>query len=303
MIKKIIFISIFIAAILSSSIYANCFDKEPGSIKIGEYPEFSYVKITTIGSALGLVPISSWSDIEESKWKKSKGSFLLQGVGFVIKGGYIITAAHVVNPGQIVTNPNKYSRYIDKPIKIIHRSIIITAGTEIDRIEYGTYAEIYYLDIKHDIAILKFDPENIYDSLPYELYETRYLSEDGLGGFCNLIQPGDSVAMIARCRDKNRNWAVGFEVRYGKIVSVGIEGIPENKVPAFNMNDFTTDIIIHPGDSGSAMFAFSFGKPVIIGIARANNDYYSPLGRELAKENPRSYATRIDFVKKMLESG
>ena len=299
MAKRKMFILIFITAILIVSISANCFDRKPGSISMGDYPEFSYVKITTIGSAIGLAPIPPY---ESNTWKKSEGSFLLQGVGFVTKGEYIITAAHVVHPTQISTNTNKYALYIDKPIKILQRSIIITADIEVDQIEYGKYAKIYYLDINQDIAILKFKPDNVYESVPYELSETKHPREGGFGGYYSLLRPGDSVAVIVRCRDKNRNWMDEFEIRYGKIISNGITGIPKSMIPAFNMNDFTTDIKIHPGDSGTAIFAFSFGKPVIIGIIRANNDQSSLFGRIPLKHGARSYATRIDFVKKILES-
>jgi len=302
MVKKIIFISIFIITILTSSIYAYCFDKKPGPIEMNEEPEFSYVKITTIGSALGLKPILSWDGTEGIKWKKSEGSFLLQGVGFVINGGYIITAAHVVNPLQITTNIGKYSRYIDKPIKVLHRSIIITSETEIDQINNGAYAKIYYLNIEHDIAILKFEPDNIYEPVPYELTETKFQRKGGFGGYSSLLQPGDSVAVVVRCRDKDGDWTGGFEVRYGKIISEGIKGVPKRIVPAFSMNSFTTDATIYPGDSGSAIFAFSLGKPVIVGVVIATNDTPSPFGGIPSEKGFMSYATRIDFVKKILES-
>jgi hypothetical protein len=302
MTKKIIALFVFIAVIFIGSVCAYSFDKEPGSIAIGGEPEFSYVKITTIGSAEGLVPVLPHPYTGHIKWKKSKGSFLLQGVGFVVKGGYIITASHVVHPTHITTSANKYSHFVDKPIKILFRSIIITGDTEIDEIEYGTYAEIYYLDIEHDIAILKFEPNNIYDSVPYELTETRFYREGGWGGNYSLLQPGDSVAIITRCRDEDEDWATGFEIRYGKIISEGIKGLPENVMPAFSMNDFTTDAIIYPGDSGSAVFAFSLGKPVIVGVVIATNDKPSIFGRIPSKEGFRSYATRIDFVKKIIES-
>jgi len=304
--KKIITaLSVFIAIIFIGFTYAYSFDKNPGSIEMGEYPEFSYVKITTIGSAIGLLPVLSiqpYSVDGSNKWKKSEGSFLLQGVGFVIKGGYIVTAAHVVHPTQVTVNTNRYARYIDKPIKILQRSIIITEDTEVNQIEHGIYAEIYYLDIDHDIAILKFEPNNIYSPVPYKLVKTSELVEGGFGDHYSLLQPGDSVAIIARCRDKEKDWDYGFEIRYGKVTSAGIEGLPKNVIPAFNMNDFTMDIKIYPGDSGSAIFAFSLGEPVIIGVARATNDKPTPLGRVPSKKGFRSYATRIDFARKILES-
>lgn len=302
MAKKIISLFVFIAMIFIGSVCAHSFDKEPGSITVGEEPEFSYVKITTIGSAEGLKPVLPCLYGVCEKWKKSEGSFLLRGVGFVIKNGYIITAAHVVHPTRIAVNMDKYGRYIDNPIKILHRSIIITKDTEIDQIKYGTYAKIYYLDIAHDIAILKFKPNNIYEPVPYELAETKFSRRGGWGGNYSLLRPGDSIAMITRCRDKSGDLAAEFEVRYGKIISEGIEGLPKDKMPAFSMNDFTTDITIYPGDSGSAIFAFLVGEPVIVGVVIATNNIPSPLGDIPSKEGFRSYATRIDFVKKILES-
>jgi len=298
MIKRIIFISMFIAIILAISTGAYCFDKEPGSIDIGDQPEFSYVKITTIGSALGLIPTRPYGP---NNWKKSNGSFLLQGSGFVIKGGYIITAAHVVHPRLMVSNIDKYGRYIGRIMKVLSKSIIITPDSEIDRIAYGIHAKIYYLDTEYDIAILKFEQNNVYDPIPYGLAETKCQHRRTVG-YYSLIQPGDSVALIAKCRDKDGNWLDDFEVRFGKVTSKGVEGMPENKIPALNMNDFTTDLAVYPGDSGSIVLAFYLGKPVVVGVARANNDQLSPIGRMRLEERSRSYVTRIDFIKIILES-
>jgi len=107
--------------------------------------------------------------------------------------------------------------------------------------------------------------------------------------------------MIVRCRGENGELEWGFEIKYGYVISNMVEGVPKEKLPWFNMNDFTMDLVLNGGDSGSAIFAFNKGTPVIIGIARATNEVDNPFDRSDIRDL-RSYATRVDFVKEVVEA-
>jgi hypothetical protein len=88
---------------------------------------------------------------------------------------------------------------------------------------------------------------------------------------------------MARTRDENNKMDSDVEIKHGVIVSSGVS-CETKSLPWFNMWDFTIKVEpnIHGGDSGSPVFAFYDGKPVIIGIIRATS-----------LETGLVYATRI----------
>lgn len=313
MIKKTIAILVFLSIIfISTAAQAYHFDNELDSAAIsknfdflGKDLEHSYVKITTIGVAEGLYP--EYFDIygTKKKWHKKEGAFVLQGVGVIVEGplkyGYIITAAHVVNPLHIMLATDQSCLYQMPPIKVLERSIFITHETDLEEIGCGGVpAVIVHMDTKNDIALLRFKHGNIFSAVSYKLAETMY-TDSWSGDSFSLIESGDSIAIIARKRDDHGNWVHGFEVRYGKIISEAVTGVEDEAKQAFCESDFTMDIKLYSGDSGSPIFAFKGGKPVIIGIARATNE--RSFGRfNIHRSEYRTYAARIDFIKLIIEA-
>ena len=302
MIRKLIALLIFTIVIFTSFGYGWSFDKKHGNIEIGDEPGFTHVKITTIGIASGLVAIPSKNITggNDKKWRKKDGSFLLQGSGCVVSNNYIITAAHVVHPESVTLVEKPWNYYRKSTIKVISRLILVSNEPTLISLQKG--ATIYYLDIKNDIAILKFNSDNIFKPVGYKMSNTDYVERSIL---FDMIKAGDAIAMIVRNRDKDGGWQLGFEIRHGHIISNVVKGVNIEELPWFGMNDFTMDLELYGGDSGSAIFAFRHGIPVIIGIARATNKSDGPIfdkPRSAATRNLRSYAVRIDFVKKVVEA-
>jgi len=293
MIRKFVTLFTFLIIIFISFGYGWSFDKEHGNINIGNEPGFTYVNVTTIGTATGLVPIISKNpyDVNSNKWRKISGSFLLRGMGCVVSNKYVITAAHVVHPASVTLAEQQWNFYRVQPIEVISKLIFISADPTLAGLKNGGVpATIYHLDIDNDIAVLKFDAGNIFEPVRYNLYNTRYL-ERGRSG--DMLRIGDAVAIVARSRDEDGTWTWGFEVRHGHVVSTTIKGVIEKEIPWFGINDFTMDLIIKSGDSGSAIFAFKNGEAVIIGIARATNQTSNPFERRAASllENDKLRST------------
>ena len=306
MIRKLIILFTFLTVMLTGSGYGWSFDSKHGNIELSDEPGFTYVKITTVGVATGLVPIVPKDILDgyNRKWRKKDGSFLLQGTGCVISNKYVITAAHVVHPSSVTLAEKPWNYYKMSPIKVVSRLIFISGDPSLDGLKKGgTAGTIYYLDIENDIAILKFNASNIFEPVNYSLSDTKSFER---GRLIDRIRVGAAVAMVVRNRDKDGQWEWGFKIKYGHVISNRVKGVCKEDLPWFNMNDFTMDLILDKGDSGSVIFAFNMGAPTIIGIARATNESSGPFGFDQPKtcviKDLWSYATRIDFVKKVIEA-
>ncbi len=263
------------------------FDQEPGGFK--EFPaekeyvdlRLSIVNVRTTGEATGIVSI-----FDKTKrgfvWEERKGMFDQRGVGTVMSDRYIVTAAHVVTPSSLTIQVSEGLFWHTDIARVLHRDIWI------GDLEAGIRAFIFYIDIEHDIAVLEYHSP-LFKPLPYEASRTFMLGPLGAESY---IYEENAVAIIVRKRDGSSQPLPWFEVRYGKIISGGVVTDHEKDLPWFNMNDFTMDIALYPGDSGSPVFAFEGGVPVLIGVARAVSIW-----------GTYSYATRIDFIKRILEQG
>jgi len=302
MIRKLIILFTFLAVTFTSFGYGWSFDKKHGSIELGDEPGFTYVKVITVGVATGLVSTPSKNILgsQNKKWREKKGSFLMEGMGCVINDKYVITAAHVVHPILVSLAGSPWNFYKMRPVNVISRSIFITSMPDLSNgLKKGAAsAIIHHLDINNDIAILELNAGHIFKPVKYDLSHTKY---DDRGILFDMIGAGDAVTMVIRSKDKNGGWKWGFETRCGYVVSNMVDGVSKEEMPWFNMNDFTMDLLLKKGDSGSAIFAFKDGNPIIIGVARATNKKVDMLSKSHTKE-VLSYATRIDFVKVVVEA-
>jgi len=268
------FLFVFLPNSIASESYI--FDMELGKFEQFEgqkYINFSttIVEVRTSGHAVGCY----WND--EGEYKKAYGFFEMLGVGFIV-GDYVITASHLITPKEITIQVSDNFYLGVPPISLRDRQIRI--GEEIASVP----AWIYYINEEYDIAITATGTPSSKSSIKYELAPTIMM--EPWVGYIELLEEGVPVAVIARQIDEETNeWGAWFEIRYGKIRS-NKAIVPETFKDVllwFNLNDFTMDLKINPGDSGSPVFAFIDGKPVIIGIVRAclwlSEETYSFAGR------------------------
>lgn len=223
-------------------------------------------RITVYGTAEGL-----YADIDSP----SKGLHSHRGVGvygqsgsaFHIGNGYFVTNAHVVNPARVEIQLTKNFSVIVPVDKIISREIVIGQGTILG----SAPTELVWIDEEHDIALVK-----VMGNWPAMKDPGYRPGWTWVGGEGDLIFIGMPIAVVVAIREDpakgNIEKTPWFEVRYGHIVAckpIIPEGITPDLLPWFQILDVTMDIPIYPGDSGSPVFGFVDGQPVIIGIARA----------------------------------
>ncbi len=295
-------ISILILAILLVAANTWSFDSKPGNIEIDMHSDSTYVKITTTGVALSIVPTTSRSWDQEPGSEQKKTAFLLQGSGFVAAYGYIVTAAHIVEPDRIMVKTSQYARTYGQVTKVLNRVIVITSETELEAQRTGVPATIEYIDMETDIAVLRYDPpNNLLEPIPYEMAKTLVRGRLLSMRTRDRISIGNAVAVVVRGRDEKERWSYGVEVRYGKILSRNIDESVERKDALwFNPYDFSTDLVIYPGDSGSPVFVFNMGKPILVGVARATK--MEPGMIPMRSKEPRCYVARIDRAKMFIDA-
>jgi S1-C subfamily serine protease len=275
------------------------FDKTPGKLdKFGLAPDRyvdlseSVVSVVTRGTGLG----RTFND-DGSKWIAAQGVFGQQGSGVVVRGAdgnlYILTNAHVVTPEAIEIFLSNSTSLITPILKVTHQITVVGSWNEPFRIE----CKIVWISQEDDIAILTpLYSQVLLKPIPYDV-----VSFLDLPGYA----VGDAIVVVTGYRDKDPSkefWPLGivperewyYEARYGKIISCSPKTFKIEALPWFNPGDVTTDIKIYPGDSGSPVFAFVNGKPILIGLMRAYSldiDEYTYEVRGFY-----SYFTRINDV-------
>ena len=242
----------------------------------------SVTTITVQGTALGLYPD------EQGRPKYAYGVFGMQGSGFIVNN-YIITAAHVVNPTSLVVRMPDGAQF-DGPLVHV-KDMTIVAG--------GSPARIFYINVAEDYAILIFDtPCQWFRNLTIKTMDT-WANLLTIFGFypINKLHSGDQVFAIVRVRDENGARTTMSEVRTG-VIRAEKPVVPlgyEDSLPWFSMDDFTTDLVLYPGDSGSPIIGFEDGVPYLIGIGRA-------AGTDPKTGDVYSWCSRIDMVKLITDS-
>lgn len=212
----------------------------------------SVVTVTVQGSGLGLYPGDDWRP------RYGYGTFTMQGSGFIVNN-YIITAAHVVNPMSVFIRCPDGSLF-EGPLVNVTEMMIIVGGSP---------ARVFSINIEQDWAILVFTGPAAWirnlstkcaDTISYYLTIFGFIAVD-------QIHPGDMLIAIVRVRDAEGKRSTKSELRFGKVIAAKPIVPPgdEDALPWFNLNDFTMDVLLLPGDSGSPILAFLDGVPVIVG--------------------------------------
>jgi len=277
---------------------ALAFDNEPSKIDISDInATYSYVRVNTFGSALGIgKSVDLRPDIPLHRSVKRKTHFLLGGVGFVVKKGYIVTAAHVVHPSRVRTMGDYNQVTTEIPIKILSRHIMVSPDVEVDGLLAGFPVELYHLDIERDIAILKYDEDmhDMFKPIPFRMVYTRGMEK---GRRYDTLTPGMAVSTVVRERDEDGNWEYSLEVRNAKLLSGELDDLKYRHLMLYT--DFSVDLLVYNGDSGAPAFAFICGEPVVIGVIRATH-FMSRFGGR--PDTPVTAVARIDTIKTILEA-
>lgn len=252
------------------------FDQVPGKFK--EFTDLregqkvfvlsdGWVMIQTMGEAEGLYPDDDNLNVF---YRRGTGFFSIGGSGYYLGNGYVLTAEHVVKPTKVEIKINSAFSWV-VPIDKIGKTIYSVGGCP---------ATLIWSDPQADLALLQVDPKQTPSLKAYD-YKTAWT----YNGQDSILKEGDVVATIVSARDKSKDKLWHHVVRYGKVVA------PPELVKNTPARVFLMELEVIPGDSGSPVFAFDKGVPVIVGVVQAYVAY---------KDKIYAMAGRIDPVHRIL---
>ena len=255
----------------------------------------SIVTVRTVGTGSGIYPHN------DGTTELLEGTFAIQGSGFVIKEGYIVTAAHCVLPDAVCLMAPNNSYYnasiITALISESKKTIFISSDW--DNIEGSIIAHIKYVDPKADIALLQYHG-NYFKPLPYKLL--RMTGYDEMMGYpYDILEVGDAVSVWVREVIDREVVGNRWQLNNGKVISpkpIAPKGL-EHLVPWLEPEDITLSVRFYGGCSGSPIFAFMNGKPYIIGVV------VSVIGADMfggIRQNAHFYGTKIDPIVNIMKA-
>ena len=220
-------------------------------IEVGYNGSFSCPMIFATGTAAGLVPKYS----PDLHFKFQSGYWGQMGSGFVAARGFIFTAAHVINPDTIVLPESEVSSRETDTVVMTSRTVLIKgfpSGYVIGKVAYENR--------ETDTAVIRYDPAEAEWLIPI----AGTITYDPI-----KIEQGDKIVGITHKRGSGGVMENDVRVITGYIIQPYPDAPHERVLPSLSRFDITCFLPIHFGDSGSPLFAFANGKPILIGIIRA----------------------------------
>jgi len=285
---KFVFILTLLVLLLAPG-YTASYDKFhsqfPGVTDERDFVNFEnwIVEVKTVGYALGILP-------EKFRGKEksclSIGTFELQASGFVVQGGFIVAANHVVSPHYVLIKTDYHVVWKVPVTSVLSKTIIIN--------EYIP-ATVIWQDEKADIAVLLpvYDRNMTLEGVSFKMESAA-------------VEEGDAVSIVVREVFENGERGSWHEIRQGRVISPYPLSVFTPEFGDLHLltqaelepTDITHSTTLYPGDSGSPLIAYKEGEPVIVGVVTK----MIALRVTLTDVVVFYYATRIDKAKRFIEA-
>lgn len=217
--------------------------------------DFSYPIVTAIGKAYGLA-----RNMATGKYYFQEGIWQQQGSGVIVAPGYVLTAAHIIRPRAVQVAEGRMIARQSDVVCMTSREVWIE-DTGRDPIP----TRVLYEDETSDLAIITYD-FNKHPWLKPISYDIEYTDWDEL-------KNGDIICAVLHERsteDCSHGQLTGsVKLRWGTVMSQYPVSPHDWLTSMCHRWHFTATLPIYGGDSGSPIFAFRNGRPILIGIAQA----------------------------------
>lgn len=212
-------------------------------------------KAPTLEAVFGVVP-GAHREIIETPFSQDARSVVLHP-------HVLATVAHALTPDVVDVRVAQQPTIQTVPLRVTSMTVVVrtTPGEE------GVPAQVAHMNMPYDLALVQAGKNRILQPLPYAAalsYGTGD-PEKPVGG----LQAGDCVAAIVTSRTEKAYDTGQDRLVLGKVlakVPVATNNLTQTKL---NVNIFTTDLPVQPGDSGSPVLALRAGKPVLVGLVSA----------------------------------
>lgn len=209
----------------------------------------------TLEAVFGLVP-GAQREITETPFAQDARSVVLHP-------NVLATVAHAITPDVVEVHVAQQPSVQTVPLRVTSMTVMARRVPG----EEGVPAQIAHMNMPYDLALVQADQNRLLKPLPYAAVLSYGTGdpEKPSGG----LQAGDCVAAIVTSRNDKADDTGQDRLVLGKVlakVPVATNNLTQTKL---NVNMFTTDLAVRPGDSGSPVLALRAGKPVLVGLVAA----------------------------------
>lgn len=209
----------------------------------------------TLEAVFGLIPGAQREIVETP--------FAQDARGVVLSPHVLATVAHALTPDLVEVSIAQQANVQTVPLRVTSMTLEARAAPG----EEGVPAQVAHINTPYDLALAQADSLQSLQPLPYAAVLSYGTGdpEKPTGG----LQAGDCVAALVTSRTEKAYDTGQDHLVIGKVlakVPVATNNLTQTKL---NVNMFTADLAVQPGDSGSPVFALQAGKPVLIGLVSA----------------------------------
>jgi hypothetical protein len=189
--------------------------------------------------------------------------FTQEARAVVLSRHILATVAHALTPDAVEVQVAHQTRVQTVPLRVTSTTMMARTAPEAP----GVPAQVAHINTPYDLALLQTDANRHLQPLPYPAvlsYGTGDF-EKPVGG----LRAGDCVATLVTVRIDQQHDSGQDRLVLGKVlakVPVATNSLTQTKL---NVNMFTTDLAVQPGDSGTPVLALQAGKPVLVGLVSA----------------------------------
>lgn len=175
----------------------------------------------------------------------------------------IATVAHALTPDVVEVHVAHQVSVQTVPLRVTSMAVVARTAPN----DEGVPAQVAHVNAQYDLALVQADKNQRLQALPYPAV-LSYGTGDPERPTGGLVA-GDCVATLVTSRTDKAYDTGQDRLVVGKVlakVPVATNAMTQTKL---NVNMFTTDLAVQPGDSGSPVLALRGGKPVLIGLVSA----------------------------------
>jgi hypothetical protein len=189
-----------------------------------------------------------------------KTTFYQEARAVVLYPRVLATVAHALTPDVVEVRVGPHASVHTVPLQITQMTVLAHATPS----DTGVAAQVAHINEPYDLALVQASERGMLQPLPYPAVLSYGTGE--LAHPTGRLQAAGCVAAMVTARDHG---ALDTDVQrlvVGKVlakVPVATNSMTQTKL---NVNMFTTDLAVQPGDSGSPVLALREGQPVLVGV-------------------------------------